>query len=316
MSVRPLVSVIVPCYNVEKTVARALNSVYKQTYRPIELIIVNDGSTDNTEAVINKETANYGESDITVKYINQKNRGLGGAIDTGLKHFTGEYLAWFDSDDELMPTSVEKRVDFLQNNPSFACVTSDAYVVDGKDWDTSISLISQSVKDNEKEDQFELLLKNQSVFCSGCHMVRGSVFNMVNPTKSIYPSRAGQNWQLLLPVYYKNKRAFLAEPLYKYGAYTESMSAQIKKMPFDKRISREYEYIRIVENTLNSIERMEKKERMRYIKRFKANTYRRILDISVESKEKFVYFKHMIKLIPLKALKMAEIKCFIKLWLK
>lgn len=315
MKNRPLVSIIIPCYNAEKTVARALISAYNQNYRPIELIIVNDGATDNTEQVIKSVIKDFKDDDFTIKYISQVNKGLGGAIDTGLKYFTGDYLAWFDSDDELLENSVKLRVEYLEANPEYASVTSDAYMVNADEWDKPICLVSKLAHDNDNPNQFELLLNNKSLFCCGCHLVRTSVFKQVNPTCSIYPSRAGQNWQMLLPVYYKNKRAFLPQPLYKCGIYSDNMTAQIDKMSIKKRIDRELEYITLIDHTLRSIPDMPDKEKMKNLKTFRARTYNLILDLCCYNKYKRGYFKYLLKLLFMGKATAGQIKYLPKLLL-
>ena len=102
-----LVSIITPCYNVEKVVHRYLNSILSQTYKKIELILVNDGSTDKTEEILLSYKSIFESQGIIFKYIYQENKGLGGSINTGLKYFTGEYLCWPDPDDTLHPQSIE-----------------------------------------------------------------------------------------------------------------------------------------------------------------------------------------------------------------
>ena len=94
-----LVSIITPCYNGEKTVSRYLDSVLNQTYKNIELIFVNDGSTDNTEQVVLSYEKIFEENGKKLIYIKQENKGLGGAINTGLKYFTGDFLCRADADD-------------------------------------------------------------------------------------------------------------------------------------------------------------------------------------------------------------------------
>ena len=91
------VSVIVPVYNVEKYLKDCLNSVINQTLEDIEIICVNDGSTDNSLAILE----DYAEKDSRIKIINQKNKGLSGARNTGMKHVQGEYILFLDSDDWL-----------------------------------------------------------------------------------------------------------------------------------------------------------------------------------------------------------------------
>lgn len=91
------VSVIVPVYNVEKYLKDCLNSVINQTLEDIEIICVNDGSTDNSLAILE----DYAKKDSRIKIINQKNKGLSGARNTGMKYVQGEYILFLDSDDWL-----------------------------------------------------------------------------------------------------------------------------------------------------------------------------------------------------------------------
>ena len=107
-----LVSAVSPCYNGETYITRYFEAMLKQTYRPIEIILVNDGSTDKTEEIIMSYKGKLEESGITLKYIKKQNEGLGAAINDGLKHTEGEYLIWPDTDDVLFPESIEKRVSF------------------------------------------------------------------------------------------------------------------------------------------------------------------------------------------------------------
>ena len=102
-----LVSVIIPTYNREKFLPYALGSVKNQTYKDWELIIVDDGSTDNTEKVC-KEFAKT--IDQPVKYIYQENQGVAGARNTGLKHAQGEFIAFLDSDDRWYPWHLKKNI--------------------------------------------------------------------------------------------------------------------------------------------------------------------------------------------------------------
>ena len=221
---RDLVSLLVPCFRGEGTIARLIDSVVAQTYPHIELVIVNDGSDDCSEEIIQSYEEVLRQGGRTLVYVYQENKGLGSAIDTALKHFHGAYICFADADDFLAPTSIQRRVEFLRENPSYAVVSSDAYAVSEQDLTKPLSRISDGVSSNEDEEQFWHLLNANSIFCTGCHMIRAEDFLKVNPDRSIYPARRGQNWQLLLPVYYQYKRAFLNEPLYYYVISEGSMS--------------------------------------------------------------------------------------------
>jgi glycosyltransferase involved in cell wall biosynthesis len=96
MLIRPLVSVIIPAYNAEKYIADTIQCVLDQTWDNIELVIVNDGSTDNTENSIRNFLG-----DKRVKYIIQANIGCSGAKNTGLSIATGDFIQYLDADDIL-----------------------------------------------------------------------------------------------------------------------------------------------------------------------------------------------------------------------
>ena len=96
----PKVSLIIPVYNTEKFLERALKSVEKQTFKYFETIIINDGSTDKSAEIIER----FAQNNENVTVINQKNQGLSAARNAGIKKAKGEYIAFLDSDDFLMPT--------------------------------------------------------------------------------------------------------------------------------------------------------------------------------------------------------------------
>ena len=125
----PLVSIISPCFNGEYFVSRFLNSILQQSYDNIEVIIIDDGSTDNTANVINSYKDKFSERNFTLNYIYQEHAGQSAAINQGLKIFNGDYMTWFDSDDFMTPDSIEKRVNFLEENPQYDfCICQLAWV--------------------------------------------------------------------------------------------------------------------------------------------------------------------------------------------
>ena len=97
------VSVIVPIYNVKRYLAKCLDSIISQTLKDIEIICVNDGSTDGSEKVL----AEYAKKDSRIKIVNRKNGGLSAARNTGMPYATGKYIGFVDSDDYIEPTMYE-----------------------------------------------------------------------------------------------------------------------------------------------------------------------------------------------------------------
>jgi len=108
----PKVSVIVPVYNVEKYIEETIHSVLAQTFTDFELLIIDDESKDHSIEICKTFT------DPRIKIIHQKNRGLAGARNTGIRHAQGEYLAFLDSDDLWRSQKLELHVQHLDTNPS------------------------------------------------------------------------------------------------------------------------------------------------------------------------------------------------------
>ena len=104
-----LVSVIVPVYNVAPYLREALDSVVNQSYKDLEIIIVDDGSTDGSASICEE----YAASDNRIKLVHQPNKGLSGARNTGLELATGDFVSFIDSDDSISPVFVESLVNAI-----------------------------------------------------------------------------------------------------------------------------------------------------------------------------------------------------------
>ena len=109
MKLQPLISVVIPAYNAEQFLDETLESVLSQTYENWECIIVNDGSTDNTESVAKK----WCEKDSRFRLTDKENGGLSSARNWGIKESKAEYIAFLDADDILTPDSLEVRINVL-----------------------------------------------------------------------------------------------------------------------------------------------------------------------------------------------------------
>lgn len=278
-----LITLIVPCYNVGKTLERFLQSVLKQTYRHIQIVFIDDGSTDNTATILKKYQPIFSSAKMKMQYIYQKNAGLGSAINTGLKYIEGEYLCWADPDDFYMKDSMEKRINILKKNEDYAIVTSDAYYYRFNDLNNPIKKASEGMENCFDEKQFEYLLNEKSIFCPGCHMIRVSALKAVNPKCEIYPARRGQNWQLLLPIYYKYKRFFLDEPLYGYVIYAQSMSqGDVTK---EKVLERWEEHEKILNETLKRMN-MDSKDLEKYLKMVQVRYIKKRFFTAIDYKDK------------------------------
>lgn len=118
MILNSLVSIIIPVYNRSNFLNECLISVYKQTYRPIEVIIVDDGSTDNSVNVAHDFQSNYSSSQFLITILNQKNAGAPVARNHGFRKSAGEYIQFLDSDDLLLPKKIENQLQYFSKNIS------------------------------------------------------------------------------------------------------------------------------------------------------------------------------------------------------
>ena len=121
-----LISVIIPAYNHAKYLSEAIQSVLNQTYQNFEILIVDDGSTDNTRQVVQNYT------DQRIKYIYQENRGLAASRNAGLRVTQGEYVAFLDADDIFLPHKLEVQLDWFEAHPSCGMVFSGFYFMNDR----------------------------------------------------------------------------------------------------------------------------------------------------------------------------------------
>lgn len=115
----PVISVVLPVYNGEKYLAKAIESVLNQTYTNFEFIIINDASTDNTAAIIYA----YSHKDNRIKYVeNKSNLRVVGSLNRGIELATGEFIARMDADDIALPTRFAAQVNFLNAHPDISMI--------------------------------------------------------------------------------------------------------------------------------------------------------------------------------------------------
>ena len=116
-----MVSVLVPVYNAEKTIVRCLDSILGQTYQNIEVIIVNDGSKDNTLSILE----NYSEKDVRIRLYDEQNGGVATARNIALRNAKGEYILYVDSDDWLELNAIECLLGEMRKDVDIVFCASD-----------------------------------------------------------------------------------------------------------------------------------------------------------------------------------------------
>lgn len=208
---KEVVSVIIPFYNCENFMSRCLTGLLNQTYRKLQIIIVNDGSTDGTEESFkSKFYGKFIRAGFIVDFISQENQGVASAFNTGLASVRGEFLTWVDPDDILHPDAILRKLLYLKENIRFGFVRNNAVVVSENDLHTPLYSLKSSSKSKIFKD---LLFERNMPQCAGNYLVRTDVFFSSLKGEKIIDKYRSQNWPSLLAIAYFNECGFIDDNL-------------------------------------------------------------------------------------------------------
>lgn len=271
-----MVSIIVPCFNGEKFINRCFDSILNQTYKNIELILINDGSTDRSEQIIKNYRSKFEEANIKLIYVYQENKGAGGAVNSGLKYVNGEYLTLLDIDDYIMPESIELKVEFLRKNNDYDIVRTNGYYVKENDLSEKNNLFVNNDYEKNNINIFNDLVLAKTNNWAGSYMIRTNKLFDFYKDRNIYESKYGQNLQILMPIAYNSKSGFIDKPLMKYIRQDNSLSQlgsdtnlEVKNLLGYKQI-REYMIDKIVDE----------KDREKYLRMIEITYARYFMEIA------------------------------------
>ena len=210
----PLVSVIIPAYNCAQYLSTAIQSAVEQTYSNIEVVVVNDGSPDNTDEVVQPFLNR-------IVYIKQENKGLSAARNVGFRASNGEFVCFLDADDILLSDKFEKQINLFWSEPDLGVVISGYFDVK----DDGINIL-QSVYKPWHRDALQHLL-NHEVFPPHAPLIRRSVLESSTLfPENIVTSESQEDWQLWLDLALNGvKFSSVPEPLCKYRRRTGSISS-------------------------------------------------------------------------------------------
>jgi glycosyltransferase involved in cell wall biosynthesis len=188
-STSPLVSVIIPAYNAEKFIARTLESVLSQTYKHIEVLVVNDGSTDRTVEIVEA----FAQKDRRLRILHQPNLGATAARNCGIKSSKGEYIAPIDADDIWHKEKIQAQVECFQHfGPSVGLVYSWSIIIDERD--NPLTGIAHEYRGNVLAE----LIYSNFVGNGSSPLIRRSCFQKVGDFR--VNLRAGQDWDMYLRI--------------------------------------------------------------------------------------------------------------------
>jgi len=187
----PTVSAIIPTYNRAQLLPRSVQSVLNQTLQNFEIIIVDDGSIDNTEEIVKE----FQRKDKRIRYIKQeRNKGAGAARNVGIKAARGEYIAFIDSDDEWLPEKLEKHIKVFKNAPSeVGVVYAGCWRIEN---DKKMYIPQSWVTKKEGDIHQELMERGIGFIITNSLVVKKSAFKKVGLFDEGLPSL--EEWELAI----------------------------------------------------------------------------------------------------------------------
>ncbi len=209
-----LVSVIIPTFNRAHVLPRAIESVLSQTYKNIELIVVDDGSSDDTKLL-----------SVGARYFYQENKGVSAARNLGIEKARGEYIAFLDSDDKWHPEKIQKQISFFKKNTHLNLVhTNEVWIRNG----VKVNPPKKYKKDGG--DQF-LRCLNLCVISPSTVMVKATIFDRFGAFREDYP--VCEDFDLWLKITAVEEVGFLPEYLIdKYGGDEDQLSSKYFAMDY------------------------------------------------------------------------------------
>ena len=223
-----LVSIVTPVYNNEAYLGEMLDSILNQSYNHIQMILVDDGSTDSTAEVAMQYEDKFRQRGFEYVFVQADHNSASAAINRGLVYVKGEFLIWPDSDDILNKYSVEARVDFLNSHRAYNAVRSIPDYFDAETGEETKP--REKIDDGKNENLFWDILESRSYVSCGCYMFKSALFFNIYPDRKIPEYPVGQNFQMLLPYLYRYPCATISKKLYRVRVHDNSHS--VRKLNF------------------------------------------------------------------------------------
>ncbi|MBD5188080.1 MAG: glycosyltransferase family 2 protein [Bacteroidales bacterium] len=212
----PKVSILMACYNGEKYIPRSFGSILSQDWPNIELIMVNDGSSDASMAVAEAYKSLFKKKGYVLKLLSQNNCGACAAIERATHEASGDYFLVLDVDDVIMPESCKLQVEYLEKNTQCNVVRTNGYMVDeGNINDTTRPIVSPKENKTERNIFIDLLLGKTNNW-AGAYMIRAHKHREFYANRTMPILKYGQNLQMLLPQTIDAPAGFIDKPLFKY----------------------------------------------------------------------------------------------------
>jgi glycosyltransferase involved in cell wall biosynthesis len=195
---QPKVSIVIPCYNKVKWIGGMFASIIAQKWDNIEVVLVNDGSTDGTREVIAEYEPEFLKRGYEVVIIDQDNQGVAAAVRNGLRHMSGEYFCTIDSDDRIAPDYMTLMTGFLRDNPEYDAV-SCAYVVN-KGYIPERDIIWNHTAESSNRLENYILLRMEISACN--YVIKTDYLNKCNVIQNFQTTpKLSQEPSILVPIF-------------------------------------------------------------------------------------------------------------------
>ena len=213
MSSKPLVSVVMPVYNGERYLRQAIDSILAQTFNDFEFIVVDNGSTDHSLAIVRSY------EDSRIRIFEESQRGIVAALNKGLHEARGQYVARMDADDISIPERLAKQVDYMHLHPDVVLAGANALVIDAKGDPTEHRLLLPSAS-----EQLALLLCMSNYFVHGSTMIRHDALEAVGGYRKEFVT--AEDYDLWLRLREVGRVANVPELLYMLRVHDRSKTAE------------------------------------------------------------------------------------------
>lgn len=220
MASPPEVTTIIPCYNRVDYIDLTLESVLSQTYSPIKIVVVDDGSTDGTRAVLER----YKDKITILEHPNRVNKGQSAAINLGLRQAHSKYIAILDSDDLWVPEKIEKQVSYLEEHKDVGLVYGNGFAIDEQGKEIYKYYPHQHVERNNPEDVLlncYFLVPNNSLFRRSAIEKAGEFDERL---------RAAQDHDMAIRMAEVTRLAYVDEVVFYYRRHRDSISHKSAKL--------------------------------------------------------------------------------------
>ncbi len=224
---RPNISVIIPCYNQGQFLQEAIQSVLEQDYPDKEIIVVNDGSADNTPEVANR----YRDM---IVYIEQSNKGAAAARNAGIRVAKGEYIAFLDADDVCLPGRLNLEAKVLNQRPEVGLVASDAYLINATGEFVGLkSSISGSPRHPQdfRWETVEYCATTSTVMC------RKRCFDVAGYFDERFKRGGGEDWLAWVRIARSFSMVYLSEPTIGYRMHPLNVTKNVEFINQQNRLA-------------------------------------------------------------------------------